>query len=575
MGIDVGDVFDVVKDTADFVGVGGGGGLSGLQDGLIGERFLKELFKVLGEAAPVLTSAFGEGLADVSPQVAAALKDVFSTIADVLTGALKQVNTFPAPFVEGPLDAFKSLREVGSFGQRLIVDRTRDVAEDAVTAFDRLKDRVDVINNSLAQLFGLLAGGNELGADVIFRNLLNSFTDNLLRVLDPAGGSIEDVIAESIKDIVFPTEIVEAVFKAAVERKFWAFISLPRGLVGGQLNDWLNDENLFEPVRADRPWRRSLEREYRCRMVHALDSYLRQRAQTELKDPVSIADRRMSFEMLSDMIGVFIETTIFFAFEPDCLPRLDFEMERFDDIGVQFGSFAAKQLKIPIRGTIGLLLRGLSFWSFNNDVLIEFLGTLISTFISAVIEASLRNIAWSLTIVGCYPNFPNTAPGVLDQWESLETIENTNLPADRLKYVVMLRRPEFDDPLNSVMTLNGFPAIQRLVRDVGAYIDVGYQQFKIGSVFLADLATDVVRIHRAEWDGGTITIEATIDNWSTTPQPILRAYFCCHAMAMRPDADTGGPYRISVECDFLPRNPTVTVLSNHGGIAERLIAIIQ
>jgi hypothetical protein len=563
---EINDVFEVVTDISDYIGVDGGG--------FLGEGFLTELFKVLGEIAPAIAEAFGDALAEVSPELSDVMEQVVSTLLNVLSDALQDIEAdFPAPFGEGPIDVLESVQSLGNFAKKLHVDILRDGSNTPVTAIDRLVERLELIGHSLQKLFEIVSGSNSAASCLLFGAVFDQFVKLIEDALN--GTDPKQLITNLVKDIVFPKEVLLSIFRSAADRKFWSWIPMPRGLRGGELHSWINEPGQFKPFDAAKPWRLSLEREYRVRMVAALDAYVRQRLQTSVNDPISVADRRMSFESLSDVLGIFLETTIFFALEPDCFPMSEAEWGGFDDIGVRLGSIAAKQLKIPIRGIIGMLLRGISFWSINNDSLIEFLASLISTVISSIIEAVLRNLAWSLQIVGCYRNFPTNSPGVIYHWDSLESVEDTHAAGDYLQYVVLLRQPQQQIPGDPITDLSTFPALPKLAKDIGAYMDVCYQQYRLGSHFIEELPKDTVHIVRAECVSGRLTIVATTDATFELPQPILRAYFCCHKMPMRPGADSSDPYTIDLECRSLPRRATVVVLSNRGGVAERQITIVE
>src|SRR5262249_7022731 len=143
----------------------------------------------------------------------------------------------------------------------------------------------------------------------------------------------------------------------------------------------------------------------------------------------------------------------------------DIDLHGIEDLGIRFGQLFAREIRITIRAIIGLVLRG--FWGFTigNYVLIELISVTIAVFFSAMIEAVIRNLTWSLQIVSCYPTALFDVPPISDTesvnpklggaqlvyyWPSAETIANTGEVPDRLWYVAIVRAPGVTLP-------NGYP----------------------------------------------------------------------------------------------------------------------
>ncbi len=525
----------------------------------------------------------GGSLEGAFKELTDAIGGLIKSILDALTKLLNDVqNNFPIALTSGPLEALGAIQGI----KTLLTD---------LHYLENIEARIEAASSSLLELFKVLAkpsSPNEGDDDDIPFLLLGQVVKQSTAVIKGLlhAKTPQDALVEVIKDLVFPTDVFVRLLKTAKDGKFWAWAELPSALPAGALNEWLNN-----PDRYPNGLKSTLDREFRVRMVAAADAYVRGR----LNDPdrpftqtltLTNSDERDSGNALADAVCLFFDTIIHFILEPECFPLTDIDLYSIEDLGIRFGQLLAREIRISIRALIGLVLRG--FWGITvgNYVLIELIAVIIAVFFSAMIEAVIRNLTWSLQIVSCYPSAlfdgsptSDTAPvdpkldgaQLVYYWPSAETIANTGEVPDRLWYVAMVRAPGVTLP-------SGYPkrykqddgtdewrAVTGLLRDFGAYLDTCYQRFRIESRFPKVEAADEVTITRAEIAGRTLTVWATTTATFEEPQPILRAYFCCRVVPLRPGPFAGDPYTVEIDIEQAPRCIEVIVLSNRGGVARR------
>lgn len=561
VGVSVGGLGGQLGGIETFLGVGGGGDLLGqIRELILDSDFLKELLEkaanIVGELCDKLVEGFGGAFAtpDLQEKFWNAIADLVSTLLDILSKALDSIGKFPSSLSEGPLDVFAGVRDLGKF-----LDGCGRLVE--------VEFRIDAVGASLKSFFNLT---NDSGIEAtVFGGIFKSFTDTLKAVLS-GSGDISQILFDQIKLIIFPKDLIVEIIRKMAKGEIWAWGSLPGGLRGGQLNEWLNNPATFEPLgggasQDEEKRYRDTQRQFRIRLVAAADSYLRRKLGEE-SSPLSEADGRISAQSISDVIIILLENIVGFALEPECYPQIEIEWDGMEDLGFRLGAMIAKQLRLVVRGTLGLLLRGVWEYSLHSDTLVEMIATVIGATVSAFVEGCFKQIAFSFQIVSRYPNASVGSTYVALSWKSLETIEDTGLDADQLEYVALFR-----GPCDSGAVIPS--RIEGLVKDIGAYIDATYRQAKFDNKFIQLSVVDKVVITRAEVQGNDLLVWATTTAAFQLPQPVLRLYVCCEVLAMRPGSSPSDPYTVSIKLPRRPRCSEVFVLSNRGGAARRPLII--
>ena len=106
-----------------------------------------------------------------------------------------------------------------------------------------------------------------------------------------------------------------------------------------------------------------------------------------------------------------------------------------------------RQIGVSLRAMISLLLRGVSFLSVNNSVLVELAASLVGTAFSAMVEGSIRNLTWTFRIVSAYPGASVEAGMVVvDRWDGLDLVAGTT---NHVQYILLLRTPPAGIPRRS------------------------------------------------------------------------------------------------------------------------------
>jgi len=556
--------------------------------------FLQAVVKLLVEILDQIVVTIQQPMADVSQKLFLAIggliQQVFKTLLDALA---KDLNQFPAALLHGPFEALSAVN-----GLKTLLNDLQDSS--GVTYLQGVLDRTTAVGNSLKSLIGLLtsqldttAPGKDNAGLVLIEDLIDQSTQLINGLLS---ASTPTVALESLLEdlfIKFPIDTLVSLFQSAFQQKLFAWTQLPSMLPVGMLNGWLNDPNNYSSAAT-----KVVERQFRVRMVAVADAYIRQELDVPgqpfaQKMPLNQADQRDSGQALCDAICLLFDTIIHFVLEPECFPLIDLDLHGIEDLGIRFAMLLAREIRISIRALIGLVLRGFWWFSFMNTVLIEFIAVLIGVFFSALIEAAIRNLTWSLQVVSCYGSalFDDPSQDVptlkatpllggaqlVYYWPSAETAANTGQPVDRLWYIATVRNPDVTLPSGYPQPYHSDPKddplewkyVLGLLRDFGAYIDVCYQRFRIDSRFPVTEANDEVTITRAEISGKTLTVWATTTATFEQPQPILRAYFCCQVVPLRSGSFPGDPYTVEVEIEAAPRCVDVVVLSNRGGVGRR------
>jgi len=538
---------------------------------------LKQLFKLIGKILGDLVAAFEHGFANDSAQEAFwnAVKSLVDKLFELLTDLKsRSLEAFPSALGTGVTDALQRMMD----SARLLKSYGR---------YHDVEIRLKAVEASVQTLFKLLDGGGT-GPGTLLAGVFGSVLSGLRDVMEAGckteepGCKIEEIVFDLLCKIVYPKDVVLTILDALINKKMLGWTFLPNGLFGGQLNQWLNDPEYYPTLGGSSPEDEKLfrdaQRDFRIRLIAVADSYLRRQI-GEDKSPLSLADERMTAQSIADVIIIFMENVIGFVLEVQCHPQLDVDWDGFEDIGFQYAAILAKQARLMIRNTVGLVLRGVWEYSLHSDTLVEMVATTLGAVASAFVEAYVKNLAFTFQIVSCYQGAAVEDGAMIPnelRWRSLETIEDTGADCDQLEYVAMVRTPGGHTP-------DVPPALIPVIKDMGAYIDVTYRQARVESKFLERDFEERVVITRSELRqvsdnaAGSSRLELTI--WASTseafqrPQPVLRAYVCCEILAMRPGPSPGDPYTINVFLDKVPRCLDVFVLSNRGGLARRKLAI--
>jgi hypothetical protein len=232
-------------------------------------------------------------------------------------------------------------------------------------------------------------------------------------------------------------------------------------------------------------------------------------------------------------------------------------------------------LQVPIRGLIGIIFNGVSVWSLNNPPFIELVASIVARFFATIVDSLILRLSMTVRVTGVYGLAVAPAEGEIHRWSTMEAVEgNVCTIADRLAYVAVFRRPDLivtGGDCGSFDDLRSNALLRAIAMDIGAYMDVSYRMHLKAPRFFAASALDVVTLVQAEYVDGRLKLIATTDHTLDEYQPILRAYFCCRMVPMRPGLSKADPYTVDIPCEFLPANASAIIVSNRGGRAERRI----
>lgn len=582
-----------ISGVGDFLSGGGAGSLIGkVKDAIksvFGDAdFITAIFKLIAEQLPKIIQTVDGPLTGVSADTSKAVGDLLKHVLDELQkDLLNNAGNLPQGLSAGPLqglDALKQLKEL----------------LDALNR-QQIELRIELVGNSLVAALTSVGGGNDVP---VVKQLVSSLTDLLTKAVQQGGSP--NLLLENLTKIVFPIDLAVSLLKDSIGgKKLWAWTNLPSGLPAGKLHELLNSAATFK-YPADRA-KLMLEREFRSRLVSAIDAYVKSLNQpTDARSPLADSDKRDAADVLCQIVTIVIDTAVQFIFEPECMPRLDIELPSFEAVGMRFSISFSRQFRIAIRSSISMLLRGFWAWTVSNHVLIELISTAISVAFSAMFEAVLRNLTWSLQIVSrykCYfdengnligdplggppgslPGAPPGSPGTdvltvptLDRAEFDFDAQSNPQHVQDVEYVVLDR---FTGKSLAKHLIENRAILQGFVNDFAAYLDTAHSQFKVGSAFTAP-ATDEVTITRAQLEGNRLIIWATTSwrqpatNDFADPRPVLRAYVCCQSFVMKHGDTDDSTYEIDQPFSAMPRGCLeVLVVSNRGGRAVRNMVIV-
>jgi hypothetical protein len=558
-----------ISDVADMLG-GIFGGNAGIDFKAILEAFFKsdaarDAFKVLVdklaqalETAQDVCEHLANLLAAVLKEIIKLLKDIISRLEgaisdlfDDLAAAIK--DNLPTGMLQGPLEVMKAISQL----QQLLVELSRT---------DEIVNRLTVAFSSLRALVKIGAG-NDLG-NFMFGTFSDGVEEDVKKLL--AGDDPLTIIKDRVTDFLMPSGLLEKLFDAVATNKLWKWADFPSGLGPGKLHTWLNDftgGQFQTDGTVDDPVKHPLERQFRVRLAANIDAYFRKTGERFLlQHGLRTSDERISTQILSDVITIVFDTVITFTLEPECFPLTELEWEYFEDVGVQFAAASSRQIKAAIKSVTGTLLRGVWIWSVQNDNLIEAIGTIIGSILTSLCEGIVRNLAWTFRIVSRYEGDVVAPAQIVADWEGGEFYDKllgSGQVDGRLQYVALLRASPNTVSQAVKDAVNNNPFVLGLLKDIGAYADLSYRQFRLDSRF-PDIQADTVNVTFVGTAGGKLLVKATTTAVDK-PRAVLRAYCCCQVAVMTPPASAGGEYEAFLDKDHLPSKFSVTVLSNRGG----------
>ena len=439
--------------------------------------------------------------------------------------------------------------------------------------------RLEVAFNSLGKLFLLIEGGAEgdiapyLLAEIVAK-LKADFREIYLGT-----ENMEVLLTSLIVALVqYPFVIAGQMFEATRNGKLWCFANLPKGMRPGVINSWLNDYSTYG---GDTDDKLAIEREFRSQFIASLDAYFRDRGElkTELgiELPINRSDERLSTEVLSDLVSLVVDVTITFILEPECLPRVEADVDHFEDIGFRMRRSMSRSLRASVKATVGTNLRGIWIWEVGNENLIETLGVLLGSVLSATLEGMIGHLGWSLEIVSTYPGADIGTAFVVHRWKSGEFVGTSTNEDRRVEYLAFVRSHRTDLSDAQKAKLAEFTRdwnqpnsqhnaqIRGIIEDFGAYLDVSYRQFRISSRFVDSRKEDAVSILAAEIRGSKLVVEATTTRALEKPAPVLRVFLSCRSYVMAPGSTPQDPYTLELDADKVSREREITVLSSRGG----------
>lgn len=545
-------------------------------------ELLKIVAGLVGRHSPDLVRAVAQ------PFSAAAGKDDFDeeALSQKLAAAFAELaRAVGGPLFNGPtgstdeaFNAIPSALRESLFNALLSAQELKEFLR-AFGKYDNLRQRLDAVQVSLEALFKLMQEGEQ--STSLVDDLLKKFVKYLAYVMGelkgreeewdpqtPAEDRIKQLVVFALTSLIGVCAGFIKILESASRGQAWNWFDLPTGLQPGELYAWLNDESTYK--NADKLPFVKLQRLYRTRMVSAVDAWVRERfSDQQSTTPLGKSDQEITQTLVGSIISLFLDNTLGFIFEPECLPFLDVDLPGFEDIGIQFADVIAKQLRVILRSLIGTSCRGVWEFSFHTEALCELAATVISVAFSGVLRGVCINLTWEARIVGRYPGDkppPELTPRpyiLLDGVESMERIEGTG---EKLQYVAVLRLPGKVEPEGYRMK----GKLADLLKDFATYLDVCYQQFRIGSRFTA-ATKDQVTISRAELRHGYLWVEANSSlqtDAAEWPMPILRVYWCCEVAVMTRPRSPADPYTLQLNIDeSVHRERRVVVLSNRGGTA--------
>jgi hypothetical protein len=288
---------------------------------------VRELAKFLVRIWAAVVSDVGDllkGTTSLITDISEAFRKLVGVIVVFLFQNLLKLVNLPSPIQCGLRTSFQTLIEVGDPFYAAVAGGSVSLA-----------DRAAAVGASLTTLGNLLADSQgTAGVNFLFKEALAGFVGKIEAAirLGAAGGSPtpDAIIAEFIGLFVDPSGLFQDVFNgffdAAAKQRVGFWIDFPCGLpTNGVLQAWVNDAAFKGGANA-------IQREYRVRLLAAIDAYLRAKIDIpNLPSVLAQADMRASARIASDLLSVFLNTTILFILEPECFPAGVRAVERAGD----------------------------------------------------------------------------------------------------------------------------------------------------------------------------------------------------------------------------------------------------
>ncbi|MFO1093281.1 MAG: hypothetical protein U0992_08195 [Planctomycetaceae bacterium] len=488
----------------------------------------------------------------------AALRDSYRTIIDELSlpqqpepaGNPAHVADIPKSLRLGPLRAFALLGQFAEF-----VHST--AAESAVVR------RLDLVENSVNHLATLSFGDAAAQADVPLHEFVSKIPASLRDLFQATTpGQREKKLLWLIANFFVPHDSIRRALDSAARRQTGLWGSLWPGVDAGQFDAWLNDRNSY--LHPNAAALLNEEREFRLRLVSAMSSRLARGAEEDsAPGHQAQSDPTDSDRLVSECLGAYIDTLVKYVFEPESSGPGDSEWKRHEDVGQQFALLASRQIRASVRTTVSLLLTGVWKWSVNNEVLVGYISSALSTFASSIVESVIRSVTFYASVRSAYQSDTTIPANPLHRWSTLNTVEDTGQPPDGIDFIAQRRWP--DGPVFTTV-----PALIRgVLQDTGTFIE-SVDRYR-GSIdwpaWREDEFADAVSITRCELVGHTLTVWAATTEWFTGPAPVLKAWIRGRPVTMRPGLTAHHPYTLQVTDAAIRNGTRIGVISNRGGHA--------
>jgi hypothetical protein len=151
-------------------------------------------------------------------------------------------------------------------------------------------------------------------------------------------------------------------------------------------------------------------------------------------------------------------------------------------------------------------------------------------------------------------------------------LSGAGIASQEVEYVAFFR--------NQGLTATGITVghnLKGILKDLAAYIDCCYQQFRKDRRF-PGIATDNVVAVNGQLTGKVLTVTAASQaagpQFGNLPRPVLRAYFLNQMVVMAPGLNPEDDYQMQFTFDAAPRKEfKVTVLSSQGGVSSQVVGL--
>lgn len=477
-----------------------------LQDAPLVKNQFKKLMTILAEGiadfavaiVPVLT-AVGDDIAAKAKDLAKAVVQLFQKIVksvlESLLSALSSVSQFPNALYNGPLKCCGLVRDLYGWNSGEITSRIKQV------------------KNSIEKLFTIIDGGQGVAiisgsvkqVAILFEGLISS---------DPAN-TLDSVLANFASGILFPADAFADILQSAANGSLWKWAELPGSFAAGDLAKWINEAGNYSTEGDKR-----VEREYRLRLFAVADAYLRESPSTTgLTSSLTLSDRRLCPAVVSDVIGMFINTTVTFILEPLGFVGNPKELRKFEDLGAKFASAIGRQTNLAIRASVGTLLRGVWVFGVHNSALIELIASGFATVFSSIAEGVSRNLTWCCELRSRYYDdaaIAHPTDAVIINTMTVTDGDNSER-GKRIVYEILQRSGVGAGAIAALTQ-----SLKSILGDYCAFLDMCYNDFESGGRLDAAGYPTTIYSFNATIAGAALTVTATARGQK--PSPIIRVY---------------------------------------------------